>query len=296
MGLYDREYSREEDDWGQGQYGSRPRAVQSMTVALIVINVAVYLADQIFSSPGNPHALMRSLALQPDALLKPWLWWQFVTAGFAHSPIGFQHIFWNMFGLFVFGRDVEAKLGRYEFLRFYLVALVLGNLFFALRSLAMPISGPLLGASGAVSAVVLLYICYFPRSTLLLFFVLPIPAWVAGVLFLLQDVFGAFAPAVPGQPRVAHDVHLAGAAVALLYWKFGWNFGAIMPTEWIGGIQRWWNRPRLRIHDPEPTYENLDAEADRVLAKLHTEGEASLTAREKRVLEDYSRRMRQKLR
>jgi membrane associated rhomboid family serine protease len=296
MGLYDREYSREDDDWGYGQYGGRTRAVQSMTVTLIVINVAVYLADQLFSTQSNPHWLMELLALQPDALLKPWLWWQFVTAGFAHSTDGFQHIFWNMFGLYIFGRDVEGRLGRWEFLRFYLVALVLGNLFFALRALATPITGPLLGASGAVSAVVLLYICYFPRSTLLLFFVLPIPAWVAGVLFLLQDVIGAFAPVVPGQPRVAHDVHLAGAAVAVLYWKFNWNFGAIMPTEWLGGLQRWWNRPRLRIHDPEPTYDNLDAEADRVLEKVHSQGEASLTARERRVLEDYSRRMRQKLR
>jgi hypothetical protein len=69
-----------------------------------------------------------------------------------------------------------------------------------------------------------------------------------------------------------------------------------MPLAWLGSVKKFFRRPKLKIHAPEPTYDNLDAEADRVLEKLHQEGEASLTPRERRVLEDYSRRMRQKLR
>lgn len=296
MGLYDRDYSRDDEDWGYSEYGSRPRSVQSMTVALIVVNVVVYLADQIFSPD---HRLMYSLALAPESVGRPWMWWQFLTAAFAHSPNGLGHLFWNMFALFIFGRDVEGRLGRHEFLRFYLLSALTGNVIFAILRYAfadLTVLGPLLGASGAVTAVTILYICYFPRNTLLLFFVLPVPAWIVGVLVIVGDMLGAMSTPPPGVPRVAHDVHLAGAAFAFLYWKLNWRLGTIMPTEWLGNLKKWLTRPRLKIHDPEPTYENLDAEADRVLEKVHREGEASLTPPERRVLEDYSRRMRQKLR
>lgn len=293
MGLYDREYTREDDDWGYSSYGDRPRAVQSMTVALIVINVGVYLLDALSS---NDHALMRWLALDAGSLAKPWMWWQFLTAAFAHSTSGINHILGNMFALFIFGRDVEGRLGKMEFLRFYLLAAILGNVVWGVLRFLMGTDGILAGASGAVTAVMVLYVCYFPRATLLLFMVWPVPAWAAVALFLGLDILGAFAPATPGMPQVAHDVHLAGAAFAFGYWKLHWNLGYVMPTEWLGGIKRWLTRPRLKIHDPEPTYDNLDAEADRVLAKLGEQGDASLTPAERRVLEAYSRRMRQKLR
>lgn len=293
MGLYDRDYSREEDDWGYSEYGSRPRAVQSMTVALIIVNVAVYLLDALSS---NDHSLMNAIALQHDALVKPWLWWQFLTAAFAHSTLGVNHLLGNMLGLYIFGRDVEGKLGKTEFLRFYLLAAVLANLVWGVVHYLFSPAGTLAGASGAVTAVMVVYVCFFPRNTLLLFMVWPVPAWAAVALFLGFDILGAFRPQPLNAPQVAHDVHLAGAAFAFAYWKLHWSLGTVMPTKWIGNIKRWLNRPRLKIHDPEPTYENLDAEADRVLAKLSEHGDASLTPAERRVLEDYSRRMRQKLR
>src|SRR5690606_19701756 len=113
------------------------------------------------------------------------------------------------------------------------------------------------------------------------------------------DLFGMFVDADKNNP-VAYDVHLVGAAFAGAYWYFGWNF------RWIPGLdgfgqggkaKRWFKpRPELKVHDPEAFYEDLDAEADRLLAKVHEEGEGSLTPREKKILEDYSRRLRQKLR
>lgn len=290
MGLSDRDYSRD-DDWSESHYGSRPQAIQSMTVALIAINVGVYLLDALSS---NDHSLMNALALQPDAIVKPWLWWQFLTAAFAHSTTGINHILGNMIGLFFFGRDVEARLGRYEFLRFYLVSAVLANVVWALLQLALPSAGSLVGASGAVTAVLILYICLFPNATILLFMVLPVPGWLAAAFFVGQDLLGALGRT--GATNVAYTVHLAGAGFAFLYYKLHWNIGYAMPTQWLGGVKRWLNRPRLKIHDPEPSYENLDAEADRVLAKLSEHGDASLTPAERRILEDYSRRMRQKLR
>ncbi len=48
------------------------------------------------------------------------MWWQFLTYGFVHDISGITHLLFNMVGLYVFGRDVELRMGRMEFLRFYL--------------------------------------------------------------------------------------------------------------------------------------------------------------------------------
>ena len=126
--------------------------------------------------------------------------------------------------------------------------------------------------------------------------IIPMPAWVFGIMIILMNVFQF------GGPRVAYDVHLVGAAFAFAYYKFGWNLGRFLPFpsgsggsggSWKKAFQR---KPKLRVHAPDEHYKSLDLEADRVLDKLHAQGEESLTTQERRTLEEYSRRMQQKLR
>jgi len=208
----------------------------------------------------------------------------------------------NMFVLWMFGRDVEAVYGRAEFLRVYLVMLVAGSLGWAvLNRLEAPgVDYELIGASGAVVGIFVLFCLNFPRRTVLLFFVLPVPAWVAGLLLIIPDVFGAVA--MPNS-NIAFTVHLIGAALALLYFRARWNFGRLWPRR-ISWPWHWsWPRsgPRFRVHDPDPDDagpqdQELSAEVDRILEKIHREGEASLTARERRTLEDASRRYQEKRR
>ena len=64
------------------------------------------------------------MAVHVDTLTQPWLWWQYLTAGFTHSPLRFDHILGNMLVLFFLGRDVEEAYGPKEFLRLYLVMVV----------------------------------------------------------------------------------------------------------------------------------------------------------------------------
>jgi hypothetical protein len=117
------------------------------------------------------------------------------------------------------------------------------------------------------------------------------------------------ATAFGARGNVAFQVHLAGAAFAAAYYLLGWNFGGLLPG---GGanFRRWFQRkPRLRVHSgaedagpftsgraagADDAYDDLDRRADDVLRKLHETGEESLTAKERRLLEEYSRRMRQK--
>jgi hypothetical protein len=208
-----------------------------------------------------------------------------------------------MLGLYFFGRALEERFGWKEFLRFYLLAIVLGGVIWALRNqflndylfAADNWRPSLVGASGGVTAAVILFCLLNPRATILLFMVIPTPAWLAGLLIVAMDMFGG------GRDRIAHDVHLTGAAFAFAYWKFGWNFGRLPGMTAIGRSLRSIGKslqpkPDLRVHDPEAYYEDLDAQADKLLEKVAREGEGSLSARERRLLEDYSRRMRQKLR
>jgi membrane associated rhomboid family serine protease len=298
MGLYDREYGRSErTPWDRVD---KPR---SITITLIVINAVVFFIDMIFPD----QQLADWFHVNAETLVKPWLWWQFLTYGFMHDPSGPMHVLFNMFGLFVFGRVVEQRIGQIEFLRFYLIAIVLGGIVGALSSfgeamaLGLPISAMpgTIGASGAVIAVVILFACYYPHQELLLMFVLPVKAWIVAVMFVLADLAGAFGlmSGFDSMANTAFTVHLSGAAFALLYffrhWSLSWlDLGAI--TDMPARLRQRSRRMKLKIHDPDKKVYRDAEEADRILAKIHEQGESSLTSSERKTLERYSRHQREK--
>jgi membrane associated rhomboid family serine protease len=240
------------------------------------------------------------------------MWYQFLTAGFVHDPSNPLHIVFNMFGLYYFGRPLEERFGKRYFLWFYLTAIVTGFMVYSARAYFLhdPVIlhardgaelrawGASYGASGGVTAAIVLFCLLYPRTTLLLFFAIPTPAWLVGILVVATDLFGAQSQ---NTSRVAYDVHLVGAAIAFGTWYFRWNFARWPDGSGLARVlaapQRWLqSRPALRVHEPGEEYEDLDAEADRLLEKVGREGQGSLTPRERRILEDYSRRIRQKLR
>lgn len=293
MGIYDRQYYREEEPRGW----RRSDRSHSMVFWIIVANVALYAANLFFA---KNDALTNSLALSANLFHQPWNCWQLLTSGFVHAPLGSRtgilHIVMNMYILFVFGRDVEDRYGRYEFLWFYLSAIVLSGLgWVTVQNLGgQVVNRYVYGASGGVTAVVILFCLNFPRRTLLLMGLVAIPAWAVGVIYIGIDVLNAIG--VTDSHNVAWEAHLTGALVALLYYRSGFRFDQFAPgrtSQMAGWMKR---KPKLRVHDPEQQYRDLDEQADRILEKVHREGEASLTAKERRILEDYSRRMRQKRR
>ncbi len=288
MGIYDRDY------YQGGQPGFSIRKPQTVVVALIVINVALWLLNGLLTpDPHGASGLTYWMAVHEDTLTKPWMWWQFLTYGFAHAA-AFNHVLFNMLVLFFLGQGIESHYGRREFLRLYLVLLVVGSVTWATLNLAA--SGPmtLVGASGAMSGVVVLYALNFPRRTLLLFFVIPVPAWLVGVLVVAGDALGATRSAAGD--NVAYSVHLAGAAFAFVYYMRRWNLTRV--TDRLFSFNPIKSRPRLRIHQPEheEKKQKLSGEVDRILEKIHREGEASLTRKERRTLESASRQYQQRRR
>ncbi|HUT10307.1 MAG TPA: rhomboid family intramembrane serine protease [Thermoguttaceae bacterium] len=280
MGIYDRDYYR-----GDARPGPSLtlRAPTTIVGILILINIAVFFANGLLT--GRTDAISSWLSAHGDTLTKPWMWWQLVTYGFVHAPDNLQHIIFNMLGLFFLGRAVEMHYGRAEFVRLYLVMLAVGSLVWVLGNQGNPYAA-LMGASGAVTGVVVLFALNFPRQTLLLFFVLPVPAWLVGVIVVVGDALGAMGRESSG--NIAYGVHLAGAAFAFLYFRFGWNLTRLTRGKfsWV----RFTRRPKLRIHDPGGDEANLIAKVDQILEKIHTQGEASLTRKERRILESASRR------
>jgi membrane associated rhomboid family serine protease len=305
MGFQDRDYYREQDRYGGPALLGGQRM---MATNLVILNVAIFLIDAFtrrvpFGLEGRLEFRWLSYLLSLDAGLfsRHWEFWRLLTYGFAHAPLGspsgMWHVGMNMLMLWMFGRDMEMKYGRREFLRFYLIAIVVAGLaWLAVQNIvgillaARNPADRTLGASGAVTAVLILFILNYPRRTLYLWGLLAVPAWLLGVLYVGLDTFGFLG----GGGHVAYEAHLGGAAFALAYYGMGWNFERFSlgrlspPARWLP------SRPKLKVHDPDEFYRQQDIEADRILDKVHRQGQDSLTARERRILEEYSRRMRQK--
>jgi membrane associated rhomboid family serine protease len=293
MGIYDREYYRRESPsfFDRGQ----------VCKWLIGINVACFIAQ--IATRQNNDLFTTAFMLDVGKVLHGQVW-RLLTYSFLHDPGNIWHIVFNMLFLWWFGTDVEEIYGSREFLAFYLLSAFLGGVAFFLAAVAgFPGAGNYcLGASGAVTAVMVLCALHFPTRIILLFFVLPIPIWLFVVFQVALDSFG-FLTGNPG--RTAVTVHLGGALFAFVYYKRHWR------------VLRWWTqlrsffqqrtRPRLRIYREESrpqapvtaprdedADEQLEAKLDAVLEKVARHGQNSLTESERRILlrasEVYKRR------
>jgi membrane associated rhomboid family serine protease len=184
-----------------------PRSYFYGTLGIIALNLLVYLINEIsFETRGL-------LAMNPIDVVTGGAWWQVFTYMYVHADL--NHILFNMLGLFFFGLAVEEQMGSWEFLAFYHVTGVLaGVASLGIYWLTGQFGVYLLGASGAIFAVTLAFAAYRPHDRILLFFLLPIRARNAVILFAAMEVgFQIFSP----YSGVAHLTHLAGFLFAFLY-------------------------------------------------------------------------------
>ena len=289
MGFEDRQYFRDDS-----AFGKTGLAKYSIVAILIAINVAVWVLDVFTPTVAEKrHWLSHQLALDPQL---PWRVWTYLTYGFTHASIEASpfHIMFNMFVLFMFGRPVSQRLGRYEFLRFFLTAIVASGAVFMLWSLLAGTPNPCVGASGATVAVLILFILWYPQEKLALMGLIEMPAWVLGTGLVAMDLIRA----VMGDSGVAWQAHLAGAAFAWAYLHFQWDFRWMSSLSgWIPKLPEGKGTGKLSVYDPDsrPTRsDKLRDEGDRILAKISSEGEDSLTRKERKTLEQYSKMLRSK--
>ena len=285
MGIYDRDYYSQPRGFEGGFGAPRSAAQLSITVRLILLNAAIYIVGLFFENKQLPTLWF---GVTSNTLTSPLHWYQFLTYGFIHSPESGTHLLFNMLGLWFLGRPVEDRLGRREFLTLYLFMIVAGGVFLSVRTYFQGVPVRVIGASGAISGIILLFVFYYPRLQVLFMFFLPMPAWILGVFLVAYNLIGA----ASGIGHTAFDGHLTGMAVAALYYYRHWNlsrtFSNWIPSRLGNPLRR---RPKLRVLRPDKD-EKLAQEADRILEKLHREGIDSLTPKERRILNKYSRKVR----
>ncbi len=176
---------------------------------LICINLIAYAATLFFPMTSFVFG-MNFYGL----LHRRW-WWQPLTYMFMHGNP--QHLLFNMLGLGFFGIMVERAIGSAEFLLFYVVCGVLsGLLSMALYFFTGLYGITLLGASGAIYAVLLLYATIFPRAQIFVFYIIPIPA---PLLVILYSIIALANQVLGFRPEIAHTAHLFGFVFAYLYLK-----------------------------------------------------------------------------
>lgn len=191
-------------------------AIPNVIFALLIINGLVFALQQV-----NARFMFINFALWPATDPRsPFMPWQLLTYGFLHGNA--THIFFNMFGLWMFGRDIERFMGSQRFLIYFLVCVVGAGIIQLIVAAFQGGLYPTVGASGGVFGILLAYGLTFPNRIVVPLFP-PIPmraitfVFIYGALELYLGVSG-------GAPGVANFAHLGGMLFGFLliqYWRRG---------------------------------------------------------------------------
>ena len=174
---------------------------------MLLLILAVTVGASLFAMK-RPR-ILEKLMLVPYNVNHFKEYYRIVSHGFIHADG--THLFFNMFVLWEFGTTVEAEMGG-SFPVLYFGALLTATIP-ALTKHKDNANYRSLGASGAVSAVLMAFIVAHPTQPLLLFFIIPMPAIFAGVLFFLYERHMQ----KNGGSGIAHDAHIYGALFGLLF-------------------------------------------------------------------------------
>lgn len=254
----------------------QPRAVPAWTdrrlralPVIVAINVVVFLMWLVAAHGSDLWAFLATNFLVSTHRLAQGMWWTLVTSAFSHQEL--WHIAINMLVLWSFGSVLERLVGWRVFTAFYLVAAVFSSASHCFVSSVLIGNDRLaaLGASGAVSAVLISFALLFPRQKILLFGIVPIPALVGALLFVALDLWGLSAQTRGAALPIGHGAHLGGALCGAVFWatylrhRFGGSTG---PR--IGGR----SSVQLTAEDAQ--------EFQRVRAKLDAHGPEALNPKE----------------
>lgn len=196
---------------------ARPIATFTLIAANLIVFGLTFIFGRVFMI-SNFGVVPINVVAAPD--IQTFLHGVFTlfTSMFIHD--GFLHIFFNMWGLLILGRDVEIVLGRPRFITLYFVSGVVGGLAYAFTSYYFPSHRfapliPAVGASGAVFGVMGAFGVLFPRRPLALFlYLIPIIAPAYIVIIVLAALQTLFAFTMPFS-SIAYSAHIGGLAVGL---------------------------------------------------------------------------------
>ncbi len=257
---------------------------------IVTINIAVFIAWQFSSgSLFMPYNFMTSWTHLESGRI-----WTPITAAFSH--IQFWHILINMLVFLSFAPVLEARWGKKRFLAFYLASAIFSSLLHASMVLFEFRDVPALGASGAVCAVTTAFACYYPKNVILIWGILPAPAWLIVAAFAFFDIKGLIDQGQGATTGIGHAAHLGGVIFALFVLM-------VLPRLGITGGSQPGNRQRVSANrNPADYYPTPPSSTDRdiaeeerldeLLTKVSREGIHALDDQEREDLHRISRKHR----
>lgn len=200
-------------------YQRRPvnnSAIPDVIFVLLIANALVWAAQY-----WQPELMYGYFALWPlGSRFADFMPWQLLTYGFMHDVNGINHILFNMFGLWMFGRDLERSMGAQRFLTYYLTCVVGAGI---VQLIVASMGGgdyPTVGASGGVFGILLAYAMAFPNRIIVLL-IPPIPM-KAKYFVLFYGVLELYLGVSGNAPGVANFAHLGGMLFGFLliqHWR-----------------------------------------------------------------------------
>jgi membrane associated rhomboid family serine protease len=182
------------------------------TGILVGINAGIFLLYLILTTFIDEGTLISTLALQPATIATGSHLWTLITSMFLHA--GISHLFFNLFSLIFIGSFVERLIGKKRFLIAYLASGIFAGIFFVTISL---ITGDVnvyaVGASGAIFGLGGLLAVLTPRLPVLVFFIIPMPMWLAMIALMIGLWIISIGLGLP----IGNTAHLGGLLIGLGY-------------------------------------------------------------------------------
>ncbi len=311
MGIENRDYLRSDSRSGPRWSGG---ATSDVVKGLIIANVVVFVLQLLWTRPlivetplgpmqvqGQRESVVQGwLELDADKVIQQGQIWRLLTYAFCHSTGTPWHILMNMYILFLTGRALQQYYGSREFLLFYLTAAVVSGLGFVLLNLVVGRESIAIGASGAVTAVLMMYALIHPQQVWYIFGIIPMKVIVIAILMMIYDLYPVLAE-LGGQSHrdsIAHSAHLAGYLFGFLYYRNNWRLAPLLDRLHLPKLRSLKpSKSRLKVYHPEKDVSpaDLDERVDVLLQKVHERGEASLSDSERAFLAEASRKYRNKL-
>ena len=263
---------------GFRQSFNRPTiSIPSGVKFLLIVNIVVFVLVEL---SGQQSLLFRTFGLVPSLVWSKFKIWQLFTYLFIHG--GIFHIFFNMFVLWMFGKDLESQWGKMEFLLFYFVCGIGSGLITVLFSVNSIV--PIVGASGAIYGLLLAYGFTYPNQRVYMYGLFPLKV---KYMVLGLGVIAFFASLSASQSNISHITHLSGMIIGLIFIYFNLNWKV---------IKLWYIRSRLKGLSQQPAKQDneeaqMKKQVDEILDKLNNSGWDSLTEQEENYLTQASKRL-----
>ncbi|NNC94596.1 MAG: rhomboid family intramembrane serine protease [Chitinophagales bacterium] len=198
----------------------RGGSIPIFSYGFIVLNILIFIFQLSLTEQGL-YQFYENFATRPDEILQGEEWHTLVSSMFLHG--GWMHLIGNMMFLWVFGDNIEATIGNFRFLLFYLAGGVFASFSHVFFNLGSEIFT--LGASGAISAVLGAYLVMFPRSRIKMWVIILFRSFkIAAFLFLgfwiVQQLISGIGSLNQSGAGVAWWAHIGGFVFGVIFGLF----------------------------------------------------------------------------